>query len=381
MTVEGQYGASRIVALFPELLGVGGIQEAGRLTAVALNEIAAKRGWSTEFLALNDDAGPQDLRYDQTVIPFRGFNRSKLGFMRGALRLAGGDTRIVLVAHPHLAIPAAQMKLMNCRLKMLTISHGIEAWDPLPWFRRVAFRKSDFFLAPSQYTVERVAEAQSVPRARVHRLAWPLSPEIFRMAAQTGKLPVPARFPYGLVVLAVARLVRSENYKGVDKLIEAIALLRQRIHNLHLVIVGGGDDLARHIRLASDSGVSDCVHFFDKLTRAEIAGCYSRAAVFALPSTGEGFGLVFLEAMAFGKPLIGAAAGGVPDVIEDGTNGFLVLPGDFDQLCQALTVMLTNQELRAELGAKGAELVRTKYRFDRFSTELESILCDCGLET
>jgi glycosyltransferase involved in cell wall biosynthesis len=288
---------------------------------------------------------------------------------------------MLLAAHPHLAVPGAQMKLLNRDLKMLTISHGIEIWEPLPWFRRIAFRKSDLFLAPSRYTAERIAQEQNAPRNRIRRLPWPLSSEIIRMVERPDQLPLPPAFPRGLVVLTVARLATSEKYKGVDKLIQAVVRLRSDFTDLHLVVVGGGDDLARHVQLAADLQISDCVHFFDNLSRNEIAGCYSRCDIFALPSTGEGFGLVFLEAMAFGKPLIGAVGGGIPDVVEDGKNGYLVAAGDIGQLCQALTVLLSNEQLRVELGSKGAELVRAKYRFDGFCAELESILRDCGLES
>lgn len=371
----------RIVALFPELLGVGGIQEAGRLTAVALHEIALQYGWSTEFLALNDPAGSQVLRSNETDVSFRGFSRSKLSFTRSALRLAGGETRIVLAVHPHLAVPAAQMKFLNHHLSLITMSHGIEAWKRLPWFRRFAFRRSDLFLAPSRYTAERVEQEQGAPEDRIRRVPWPLSPEVFRMAEQPEQLPTPPRFPVGLVVLTVARLAASERYKGVDKLIAATALLRKTIDNLHLVVVGGGDDLGRHVKLAADLCIADYVHFFDRLSRPEIAACYSRSDVFAMPSTGEGFGLVFLEAMAFGKPLVGAAEGGISDLIENGTNGFLIPAGDFDQLCEALKVLLTDRQLRIEQGKRGTELVSTKYRFTSFAAELESVLRDCGLES
>lgn len=371
----------RIVALFPELLGVGGIQEAGRLTAVALHDIARRYGWSTEFLALNDPSGSQVLGFNETEVFFRGFSRSKLSFTRSALQLAGGETRVTLAAHPHLAIPAAQVKFLSPHSSLITMSHGIEAWKPLPWFRRFAFLRSDLFLAPSRYTADRVEQEQGAPKNRIRRLPWPLSPEVFRMAERSGQPSPPQGFPDGLVVLTVARLAASEQYKGVDKLIAAIALLRKSVGDLHLVAVGGGNDLGRHVKLAADLGIADCVHFFDGLSRPEIAGCYSRSDVFAMPSTGEGFGLVFLEAMAFGKPIVGASEGGIPDLIENGTNGFLVPAGDFDQLCQALKVLLVDEQLRTQQGQKGRELVNTKYRFTSFAAELESILRDCGLES
>jgi phosphatidyl-myo-inositol dimannoside synthase len=374
-------GLQRIVALFPELLGVGGIQEASRLTAAALHEIAERYNWSTEFLALNDPSGPQVLHVDTMEIPFRGFARSKVRFARSALQAATGETRVALAAHPHLAVPAAQIKVVNRASRMITISHGIEAWKPLPFLRGLAFLRSDLFLAPSRYTAEKITAAQGARRDRVHVVPWPISPEVLRMEGSRENLPLPTKFPDGLVILTVARLVASERYKGIDKLIAAVAILRRSISDVHLVIVGGGDDLPRHMKLAIDLGAEDCVHFFDNLSRGEIAGCYSRSDVFAMPSTGEGFGLVFLEAMAFGLPLIGAGAGGVPDLIEDGTNGYLVAADDLDQLCQALKVLLANEQLRAEMGKKGRELVRRKYSFEDFSAQLESILRCSGLES
>ncbi len=379
-TNSGKRQPRRIVALFPELLGVGGIQESGRLTAIALDGVASRHGWSAEFLALNDPSGSHVLPLTERKISFRGFGRSKMRFAVAALRKARGGTRIVLAAHPYLAVPVAQMKLLAPGVKMITISHGVEAWSPLPWFRRLAFLRSDVFLAPSQYTVDKIAEAQGAPKDRIQLLPWPLNPDVLRLASQSEKLPLPGNFPTGVVVLAVARLAASERYKGVDRLIEAVAQLRSQVPGLHLVVIGGGDDLARHVKLAADLGVAGQVRFFDNLTREEIAACYSKADVFAMPSTGEGFGLVFLEAMAFAKPLIGAVAGGIPDVVEDGENGFLVSPGDAEQLANALRRLVTDKGLCIELGRRGAEIVRTKYRFEGFCTELEAILRGCGLE-
>lgn len=371
----------RIVGLFPQLLEIGGIQEAGRLTVLALQKIASKWGWCTKFLSLNDARGLQVLRVSETEVPFRGFRRSKTEFTWAALQLGRNRTEIVVAAHPHLAVPGAQMKVLNPRLKMITVAHGIEVWRPLRWARRIAFRQSDLLLSPSRYTAEKVAQEQGIPESRIRRVPWPLNPEILRMAEHPGSIPLPPGFPSGLVVLTVARLAASEQYKGVDKLIKAVARTRTEISNVHLVVVGGGDDLARHISLAASLQVTEAVHFFDKLSRDQIFGCYLYSDIFAMPSTGEGFGLVFLEAMAFGKPLIGALAGGIPDVIEDGVNGFVVRPGDLEQLCQALTVLLKNEQLRTECGAKGAEAVRTKFAFDKFCIELESILRECGLDS
>jgi glycosyltransferase involved in cell wall biosynthesis len=88
---------------------------------------------------------------------------------------------------------------------------------------------------------------------------------------------------------------------------------------------------------------------------------------------------VFLEAMAFAKPVIAAAAGGVTDIVEHGRNGLLVPPGDLEQLMQALEHLLTNESLRFELGHRGADIVRSKYQFERLRSDLQAVLWEYGL--
>lgn len=369
----------RIVALFPALNSVGGIQQASRLIAAALAEIAPRYGWTTDFLSLNDPQEHQTLSLNGTSIPFRGFGRVKARFLLSALGQARARTRIILAAHPHLAVAAAQMKILQPQLKLVVISHGVEVWRRLPVLRHKAFLSADVFVAPSRYTVERLVDTQKVPRAKITRLPWPLSPDFLNLTRQRETLRVPEGFPAGLVVLATARLVVDEKYKGVDHLIRAIALLAPKIPSLRLAVIAGGDDVARHEQLARELGVADRVRFLLGLSPAEAAACYARCDVFALPSTGEGFGFVFLEAMAFGKPVIGAATGGVTDIIEHERNGLLVAPDKIEDLAGALEKLLSSEPLRVQLGRAGAETVRSQFQFETFRSRLESILQQCGL--
>jgi phosphatidyl-myo-inositol dimannoside synthase len=368
------HSENRIVALFPELLGLGGIQEAGRLTAVALAQIAVSQGWATDFLSLNDPPNTRSFSWNGQEIPFRAFGRAKVRFVLSAITRARRQARVVVALHPYLALVAARMRLLQPRLRIAVVSHGVEVWQPLATRRRKAFLKADVLVAPSSYTVEQIVRIQGAPKAKMRLLPWPLNPYFLDMAAKPETLLVPSGFPKGLVVLAVARLVTDERYKGVDQLIRAVARLSSKIPSLYLVVVGSGDDLVRHQNMAGEFGISDRVRFFHGLSPPETAGCYSRCDVFALPSTGEGFGFVFLEAMAFGKPVIGAAAGGVTDIIEHERNGLLVEPNDVEGLVDSLEGLLASESRRLEIGAKGAETVRYRFRFDGFRSQIEDIL-------
>jgi phosphatidylinositol alpha-1,6-mannosyltransferase len=372
-------GTKKIIGLFPELLGPGGVQEAGRQTAAALAQIAARNGWSAVFLSLNDSPGTQSFDAAEGQFSFRGFGRSKIKFVFSALKHSGKEARVVLAAHPNLALPAALMKWKSPRLKTVVVSHGIEVWKPLPRMRRRALVSANVVLAPSSDTAKRLAEVQGVTASKIRRLPWPLSTTFLQWADAPAKLAAPRALPPGQIILTVGRWAASERYKGADDLIRAVAQLRGAAPGLQLVAVGGGEDLPRLQRLAAELGVADCVHFLQNLSREELAACYARANIFALPSTGEGFGLVFLEAMAFGCPVVGAACGGITDLVEDGVNGLLVPPRDPDRLAEILNRLLRDGVLRAELGRHGGEMVRRKFSFEFFRAQLEKILAECGL--
>lgn len=372
------------IGLFPELLGVGGVQEAGRLTAMALFGIAEERGRSAEFLSLNDGPGPHELGM-APQISLTGYGRAKVRFAVSALRQARAageaakqetDTNpcVALAGHPNLAVPVEWMRTVNPGLRTIVMAHGVEVWKPLPRFRRRALANADIVLAPSRYTAQKLIDVQSVAPGKIRRLPWPLSPSFLQLAGSPVVLPLPQGFPSGQVILTVGRWAASERYKGADELIGTVEPLSKNFPDVQLVAVGGGDDLPRLRKLAADRGAGSRVHFFEGLSREQIAACYARADIFALPSTGEGFGLVFLEAMAFSKPIVGVAAGGATDVVEDGLNGLLAPPRDTEALRRILERLLESESLRARLGLRGSQIVRQKHAFATFQRNLEQIL-------
>ncbi|MGH9708720.1 MAG: glycosyltransferase, partial [Candidatus Acidiferrales bacterium] len=236
-----------ILGLFPELLGVGGVQEAGRQTIAALDAIARARGWRAKFLSLNDPRGKHSLSGFANSVSFQGFDRAKLSFtlaaIRGARAVGNNSDAIILAAHPHLASPAALVRLFSPNARTLLMSHGVEVWQPLAPLRRRALLRADRVLAPSSYTSEKLATMQGVSKENIRKLPWPLDAAFRRMAEYLAALPLPPDFPQGRVILTVGRWAAAERYNGVDDLIRATAQLRPRIPDVHLVAIGSGDDL------------------------------------------------------------------------------------------------------------------------------------------
>jgi phosphatidylinositol alpha-1,6-mannosyltransferase len=378
--------AKRIIGLFPELLGVGGIQEAGRMTMAALDGIAFQRQYSEEFLGLNDPLGPHALEASLRTITFRGCGRGKIRFLIAGIRAGrpfeSKSAGVVFAGHPNLAVVSGWMRRLSPHVQTIVMAHGVEVWKPLTLLRRRALVQAQLVLAPSGDTAHKLVEVQGVSPEKIRKLPWPINPSFLRLAGAPGDLTLPRGFPMlARVILTVGRGAASERYKGTDDLIRVVPQLASIVPSLHLVAVGGGDDLPRLHRLAADLRVAERVHFLENLSNEEVAACYAHAELFALPSTGEGFGLVFLEAMAFSKPVVAAAIGGATDVVEDGINGLLVPPGNAGALVQALSRLLCDESLCRRLGRRGEEIVRQKYQFAAFQSALENILdeSDSGL--
>jgi phosphatidyl-myo-inositol dimannoside synthase len=172
----------------------------------------------------------------------------------------------------------------------------------------------------------------------------------------------------------VARLSSREKEKGIDQVILALRNVVKALPDAHYVVIGGGDDRPRLERLAVETGVAQHVIFLGYKTDAEVRKYYESCDIYVMPSSQEGFGLAFLEAMAFAKPVIGGCHGGTCDIVLEGVTGFLVKRGDLKSLEQTLLKLLANDKLRIEMGNAGRQRVEEFYTFERFRDRLGALL-------
>jgi phosphatidylinositol alpha-1,6-mannosyltransferase len=363
-----------IIGLFPELESAGGIQRSGRHLAAVMTEFALSRGMECRLLSLNDSPELHRMSVGTREIVFTGSERAKGRFTATALRTARRRAKLVVAGHPFLAPVTQAMRLAAPRMKSLVCAHGVEVWEPLPALRRRALRGANLIITPTADTAGHLATQQQIPRERVRVLPWALDPEFEALAATSSPAALPANFPQGRVILSVGRWMANERYKGMDTLISALPRLLHEWTELQLVVVGEGDDQAWLERIADGCGVRRRVHFLSGLTYPQLSACYSACEIFALPSRGEGFGLVYLEAMARGKPVIGGAHGGAPEVIDDGQTGYLVQHGDVPQLATSIETLLADPALAREMGARGRERINRDFKFNLFAKSLKKIL-------
>src|SRR5215468_10559220 len=342
--------------------------------AAVLTEFAASRGMECRLLSLNDSPELHRITAHGREFVFTGCDRAKARFAMSALKAARRRAKLVLAGHPNLAPVVRLMQYAAPRMKSIVCTHGVEVWEPLPGFRKRSLQKSNLVMAPSQYTANHVRTDQEISPEKIRVQPWALDPQFQALVTGAAKTGVPENFPTGRVILTVGRWLTTERYKGMDTLITALPRLLTRWPDLQLVAVGEGDDRNWLQDLAEEHGVNMHVHFLSGLNYAQLASCYAACEMFALPSRGEGFGLVYLEAMACGKPVIGGAHGGAPEVISDGVTGYLVQHGDAVQLATSIETLLANPELAKEMGRRGKERVENEFRFNAFAKSLKKIL-------
>ena len=366
-----------IVALFTDVLPAGGVQRAGRHVAAVTAKFASDRGMNTRFLSLNDPQGLHTVHVGSLEFSVSGYARSKIQFANAALRAAGRKPAMVIALHPHLAPVVWIMRARARKFRSVVFTHGVEVWQPLGWPRGAALRGADLLIGPSADTVQHLISEQHISPGKAQRLPWGLDPEFEARIAAAGLLPPappPGFPPKGNIILTVGRWDSVEKYKGADTLISALPRVLKTAPSASLVLVGDGDDRPRLEQLARNLGVSDRAHFLHGLTPEQLFACYANCDVFALPSSGEGFGLVFLEAMAHAKPVIGGAHGGIPDIVEHGTTGLLVSHGDTERLAQSLESLFSDPSRAVEMGARGKDRLEAMFSFAQFQSSLARIL-------
>jgi len=241
-------------------------------------------------------------------------------------------------------------------MKSIVCTHGIEVWDPLPPLRRRALRHATLVLAPSRATADYVVSLQGVARERVRVLPWGLIRTLNRKSSASPPPRYQRKFPSGRVVLTVGRWLATERYKGMDTLMTACAFVAA-LAGTSTGVHRAGDDRPWLENIARDSGVGRHVHFLTGLTYGELSPAMAlRNLCFA--SRGEGFGFVYLEAMARGKPVIGGAAWRRSEVIQDGVTGYVV-PHAIRALATRSTPCFPIPEMAREMGARGRDAFTT----------------------
>lgn len=294
---------------------------------------------------------------------------SRMGYVWTAWRMAHRlRPALIHCAHLHLAPLAAWLaRRLGCRWQLQV--HGIEAWATPAPVRRRAVEHADQICCVSRYSRQRLLRWARIDPQRVRVVPNTVAECFQPVPSEAGEASdspgLPART--GPRLLTVGRLSAAEAYKGHDRVIAVLPALLQRHPGLQYLIAGSGDDQPRLQALAAAAGVAPQVHFLGAVSPAQLPALYRSVDVYVMPSAGEGFGIVFLEALACGTPVVALAGDGSADPLVDGLLGALATP---DTLADAIHTTLTQPQDPTTLAAA------TRQRFGRpaFRQHLQTLI-------
>lgn len=301
---------------------------------------------------------------DQEVAEGRGAGGRRDRFVGWALREAlrpHADRVLVIALHLHLAVAGLPLRSRGARLAVFL--HGIEGWRPLSYVRRKMVEMARPLIANSAFTAARFATRSGAVRAP--------SAVVCHLGLPPASTPGPGSETD--MVLSVGRLVATERYKGTDALLEAWPALLRTCPGARLVVVGDGDDRVRLERRAFDLGLGAHARFLGRVEPDELQALYASCTIFALPSTEEGFGLVYLEAMRAARCVL-AGPGAPEEVVETGRSGVVVDPADRAELARTIAELLRDPSRRARLAEAGHRRWRERFTDQAFTGRLRAAL-------
>jgi glycosyltransferase involved in cell wall biosynthesis len=312
----------------------GGIARILRLYMRVVGELG-QPGDEVRYVALNDSGDTSTLarRYiGENLAGLENCERSKLAYFLISL-LRGAKADRLICGHMHHLILARFAAVINPGLRYYLIAHGIEVWRPYTFLERAALRDAHRIICVSEYTRRQMLRfSPQLDPTRLIVVPNTLDPAF---EATGGEEPCTRKERHPRI-LVVSRLVATDPYKGVDTMIEAMPLILRQFPLAELRIVGGGDDRPRLEQIVQEHGLEGAVHFCGMVDDTALRKEYRTCDIFALPSRKEGFGLVYLEAMSYGKPCLAARAGGAPEVVNKEV-GAMAEYGNIDQVAIAIS--------------------------------------------
>jgi len=335
--VSRQFTAKRsYLALISEAFGGhGGIALYNRdfLSAICADTTTRK------VLAVPRRVGDPDEPHPPTKLQFDTSGvAGKLRYLAAVLRalFAGGHFDLVVCGHVNL-LPIAALAAVRARAPLVLLAYGIDVWRPTSnAIVNALARRVDLVIAISHVTLDRFLSWSRVPPHRCTVLPNAIHLERYGAAPRNPALVARYGTENRTVVLTLGRLAAEERYKGFDEMLEVLPRVIEKIPNLLYIVAGEGSDRARLEGKAKVFGLQDHVLFTGHVRETEKADHYRLADAFVMPSRGEGFGFVFLEALACGLPVVGSMTDGGREALSEGQLGRLVDPENAAELEAAI---------------------------------------------
>jgi glycosyltransferase involved in cell wall biosynthesis len=351
----------------------GGIEKVNRIVGRSIHGLGLESGNKAKIFSMYDKPIKTDDKYFPKQI-FRGFASNRYKFVHHSIQ-QGIKSDIVILSHINLLSIGYSIKLLSPSTKLILITHGIEVWKTFSSFKKKMLQKCDLILPVSQFTKDTMIELNNFPENKFQVLNNCLDP--FLPEPVTGDKSVELLNKYGFkkedkILMTLTRLSSKEKYKGYDHVLVALKNLINNYPELKYLIVGKYDDIEkkRLEKVITELGIEPFVVFAGFVPDEELAEHFNLADVYVMPSKKEGFGIVFIEAMYYGKPVIAGNKDGSVDALNNGKFGLLVNPDNVTDITNAIQKMLDDHESFIP----SYEEVMQKFSYPAYKKNLKDIL-------
>jgi asparagine synthase (glutamine-hydrolysing) len=325
----------------------GGIEKVSKVAGKALYDLCTESGNELNVCSMYDDQVAADEKYFPEKI-FTGFGIRRILFTYKCV-LKGIKNDTIILSHVNLLPVGYAIKLFAPKTRLVLIAHGIEAWERFSGFKKRMLFKCDQILSVSKYTKEVMVALNGFPGENIQVLNNCLDPFLEEPVVTEKNPDLLKRYKLqkeDVVLMTLTRLAARERYKGYDVVIESLRTLSKTNPHLKYLIVGKYDnkEKTRLDKMIAKAGLEDHVIFAGFVPDRELADHFNLADIYIMPSEKEGFGIVFIEAMYYNKPVIAGNKDGSVDALLNGKLGLLVNPESLEEVSSAIMRMIKDKE-------------------------------------
>lgn len=322
----------------------GGIEKVCRTIGYLLQNLHQKEVIKSTVFSLYDNQKSLNTNYVSEA-NFCGFNQKKISFTLKSVA-KGIKSDVVILSHINLLMIGYLIKIIHPTTKVYLLAHGIEIWHPLARIKQKALGALDQIIAVSNFTAATIMDKHGLNPTKVTVLNNCLDP--FFAFPKNFQKPAELLTRYQLdqqqpVLFSVCRLTSSEKYKGYEHTILVLPALIKKHPNLVYLLAGKYSTIEKHRleKLIEQNQLSAHVKLLGFVSEKELSDHFLLGDIFVLPSKKEGFGIVFIEAMANGCNVIAGNKDGSVDATKNGAYGSLVNPDDLQELEDTISLLLT----------------------------------------
>jgi len=325
----------------------GGIEKVCKVLGKALREINPQKEQLCILSSHDSTSQSRNNPYFSDDI-FTGFSNNRIKFLLHSLK-KGINADVIIISHVNILPVVWLIKKIFSQKKIIMIAHGIEVWSIPLGYKKKMLLACDQIICVSEFTRQKVSEITELKKIKLSVINNCIDPFLNnqKSADATGLL----RKRYGVlpkekIMFTLTRMDANERYKGYDRVIEAMTGLTNFYPTLKYVIGGSYDDEEKKYvdDILQQFNLKDKVVFTGFIKNEELNNHFLMSDFYIMPSYGEGFGIVFIEAMYFGLPVIAGNKDGSVDALLNGELGILIDPMNVEEIKSAIEMVMKDSE-------------------------------------